>query len=88
MAGAPAVTELLAPAPAPAEVRAARLAAGLSQPQMAGVLGLHSHRTVQAWESGQNPVAPGLWALFLLATGQHPTHLLRSRSTRLNRTRK
>jgi DNA-binding transcriptional regulator YiaG len=39
---------------------------------MAQLLGLASHRTVQAWESGQNTPTPGLWALFLLAAGRHP----------------
>lgn len=70
---------LLTAPPTPAEVRAARLAAGLSQPQMAELLGLHSHRTVQAWEAGQNPVTPGLWALFLLAVNKHTNYALKKR---------
>lgn len=70
---------LLTPLPTPAEVKAARLAAGLSQPQIAELIGLHSHRTIQAWESGQNPVTPGLWALFLLAVEQHPTYAVKTR---------
>lgn len=67
-----APTHLLLPSPAPADVAAARAAAGISQPAMAELLGLSSHRTVQAWEAGQNPVNAAQWALFLLATGQHP----------------
>lgn len=65
------IFNLIPPAPTPEEVRGARLAAGLSQPQMAELLACASHRTVQAWESGQNPPDLARWALFLLATGQH-----------------
>ncbi len=74
------MTDLLTPPPTPAEVHAARLVAGLSQPAMAELIGLASYRTVQAWESGQNPVTPGSWVLFLLATGQHPGYKLKSRA--------
>jgi len=76
------IASLLPPKPTPAEVRAARLASGLSQPKMAELLGLASHRTIQAWEAGQNPVTAGLWALFLLTVGQHPSHAVRKFAVR------
>lgn len=75
------MTDLLPHTPTPADVRAARLAADLTQPGMAELLGLASHRTIQSWECGRSTPMLGLWALFLLATGQHD-HLRLKRAKR------
>ncbi len=49
--------------PSPAEIRAGREAAGLSQTAAAELI--HSKlRTWQDWESGKASMHPGLWALF------------------------
>lgn len=49
--------------PSPAEVRAAREAAGLTQTEAAAVI--HSTlRTWQDWEAGKARMHPGLWELF------------------------
>lgn len=61
--------------PSPEQVRAARETAGLTQTQ-AGQAVFGTLRTWQDWESGQRRMHPGLWTLFLLRTGQHPTATL------------
>ena len=64
--------------PKPAAIRAARLAAGLTQTQ-AGAL---CHRSLRAWqdaEAGLRALDPAAWELFLLRTGQHPTKTLKAR---------
>ena len=53
--------------PAPAEVRAAREAAGLSQTAAAALI----HCTLrgwQEWEAGNRRMHPGLWELFRIKT--------------------
>jgi len=51
--------------PDPAEIRAAREAAGLSQTAAADLA--HSKlRTWQQWEAGDRRMHPGLWELFRL----------------------
>lgn len=67
--------------PSPADVRAARERAGLTQEQAARVVspgGDNVYRVWQNWEAGEGtnnhrviPLAS--WELFLLMTGQHPT---------------
>ena len=60
---------------APANIRAAREAAGLTQTQ-AGAL---CHRSLRAWqdaEAGTRNLDRAAWELFLLRTGQHPTERL------------
>lgn len=49
--------------PAPAEIRAARQAVGLTQRQ-AGALIYVSDETWRSWESGRNPLMPALWELW------------------------
>jgi len=52
-----------AAAPSPDEIRARRLAAGLTQRQAAELV----HATLRAWESweqGERPMHPGLFELF------------------------
>ena len=61
--------------PRPEQVRAAREAAGHSQTEAAALI--YSTRDGWAkWEGGERRMHPGLWALYLLRTGQHPTGLL------------
>lgn len=52
------------PTPTPAEIRAAREAAGLTQ-QEAGELIHGSRRAWQDYESGARKMHPGLWELFM-----------------------
>ena len=71
------VIDLLAglPDPAPDVVAAARAAAGLSQSQAAALAGLGAGARWAEYErSGVSARRIDLarWALFLLATGQHP----------------
>lgn len=51
--------------PAPAEIKSAREASGLSQSQ-AGDLIYSGLRSWQHWESGDRRMHPALWELFLL----------------------
>ena len=61
--------------PLPGEIRAMRLAHGLTQPQAAALAGV----AVQTWKGYETPVmlrnhrrpTPATWGLFLLAVGQH-----------------
>lgn len=51
--------------PSPADIRAARAAAGLTQTEAARVI--HSTlRAWQEWEAGNRQMHPGLWELFRL----------------------
>lgn len=55
--------------PEPAEIRAAREIAGLTQSQAADLV----YTTLsgwQRWEQGERRMHPGLWELFLLKTEQ------------------
>ena len=52
-------------APDPAEVKAAREAAGLSQTAAAALV-YSGLRTWQQWEAGVRRMHPGLWELFRL----------------------
>lgn len=55
--------------PSPAEIRAARKAAGLTQARAAQLI--HCSRSSWAeWESGVSKMHPAFWELFLLKTGQ------------------
>lgn len=56
--------------PTPDEIRAARLAAGLTQREAAALV----HATVSAWEEweqGRRRMHPGLFELFLIKTGMN-----------------
>lgn len=74
-------------APSGEQLKAARLAAGLSQVEAAQLLGYAlqtgsrggaQSRTWQAFESaaGDRAMPGSVFALFLLLTGQHPSHEL------------
>lgn len=68
------VVDLLAGAPEPTAERilAARLAAGVSQAEAARLVGLGKATRWSEHERGVTRIDPARWALFLLATGQHP----------------
>lgn len=55
--------------PTPYQIRAVRLAAGLSQPE-AGELILASKRSWENWEQGRVKMHPGLFDYFLIKTKQ------------------
>lgn len=64
--------------PAPADIRAAREAAGHTQTAAAHTI----HGTLRAWqdwESGARRMPPAAWELYRLATGQHPEMVLAMR---------
>lgn len=77
--------------PSPAEVLAARLAAGLTQGQAARLVSAakgQPYRTWQGYEtdeskSGYRAIPPAAWALFLLVTGQHPNLSLQPKGVAL-----
>ena len=75
------------PAPTAGELKAARIAAGLSQVQAAELMGYPvqqgsrgglQSRTWQALESetDERTMQGPVFAMFLLLTGHHPTHAL------------
>lgn len=79
------------PSPSGEALKQARMAAGLSQVEAAALMGYPVQagsrgglqlRTWQALESGSDPRnMPGpIFALFLLLTGQHATHVLTRKS--------
>lgn len=53
------------PNPSPADIRAARKAAGMTQP-VAGALLHSSSRAWQQWEAGDRRMHPALWELFTM----------------------
>lgn len=55
--------------PTPAEIRAVRELAGLTQTQAAELI-YSKLRTWQGWESGEAAMHAGLWELFCIKTGQ------------------
>lgn len=57
--------------PTPAEIRAAREAAGHTQTQAAQTV-RGAMRAWQDWEAGLRRMHPGLWELYLLKTGKTP----------------
>lgn len=71
---------LLLPTPNAAQVRAAREAAGHTQEQAAAAMGLGSKFRVSEYERGAADLDPVRWTLYLLSTGQHPTHLVTERA--------
>ena len=68
------------PAPTPSEIRAAREAAGLTQPAAAKLAGLAGWRQWSAWESGERRPAAQAWELWLLRVDRHPVYRLERRS--------
>jgi hypothetical protein len=85
-----AIVRVPMPSPHGDELKAARLAAGLNQAQAAELMGLAvqvgsrgglQSRTWQALESptDERHMQGPAFAMFLLLTGQHPTHTLAPR---------
>ena len=83
------------PAPSASELKAARVAAGLSQVQAAELMGYPvqqgsrgglQSRTWQALESesDERTMQGPVFAMFLLLTGQHPTHALENKANKTN----
>ena len=68
------------PAPTPDEIRAAREAAGLTQPAAAKLAGLAGWRQWSAWESGERRPAAQAWELWLLRVDKHPAYRLTRRT--------
>jgi hypothetical protein len=72
------------PQPAPSQIRLAREKVGLSQTaalQLVSDAGVKGYRTWQRYEApvgspDHRTIPIGIWELFLLRTGQHPTHKL------------
>jgi hypothetical protein len=69
-------SDLLAALPArtPESIAAARHRAGLSQRQAAQLVGSATYQRWHEWETGVHDIGAVRWAVFLLATGQHPSH--------------
>lgn len=65
----------------PADIKSARIAAGMTQTEAGACVG-GSLRTWQDWESGKRAMPVAAWELFLLHTDQHPTHRLVEKSAR------
>lgn len=59
-------------APTAAQIVAARLAADVTQAEAARLVGLGRATRWSEFERGVAPIDPARWALFLVATGQHP----------------
>ena len=55
--------------PAPAEIKAARIGAALTQTEAAKLV-YSALRTWQQWERGDNKMHPGLWELFVIKSSQ------------------
>ncbi len=70
------MTDLLLPQPTGPEVKAARLAAGLTQAEAAEIMGLH-WQAVSYAENGHRPLPLAAWVVFLLVTGQHSGYSLK-----------
>lgn len=64
--------DLMLPTPTPDEIKASRAATGLSGEDAAALIGLSSRRDWWRYESGHTVMDPRSWALWLLATDQHP----------------
>jgi predicted transcriptional regulator len=56
--------------PTPAEIRAARDAAGLTQAAAAELVHLKAQQRWAEYESGENNIGLSTWELFLIKTGQ------------------
>lgn len=65
--------------PSPEQISAARQAAGLSQAQAAELVGLGDKTRWSEYERGGRVPDAARWALFLLATGQHPQLVVSAR---------
>lgn len=60
--------------PTPAQVRAARDAAGLSQAEAAALVHFKAAQRWSEIERGVSPMEPVRWELFRIKTGAHPDY--------------
>lgn len=67
------------PSPTPEQIAAARQSAGLSQAQAAELVGLGDKARWAEYERAARAPDAARWALFLLATSQHPKFRLAKR---------
>lgn len=65
--------------PSADQVRVARLAAGLTLQQAAGLAGVGAHQRWAEYENGRRAIDAARWELFLLKAGLHPQLELRAR---------
>ena len=75
---------LVLPEPTPAEVRAARDRAGISQAQAASLAGLQDKARWSEYERGARQIDGARWALWLLSVGLHPAARLAPPTKRQN----
>lgn len=78
------VSELVTPSGVPdkAEIRRARVLAGLTQSESATLVGLSHGSRWTEYEAGSRPIDPARWELFLCKVGQHPKFELSPRTER------
>lgn len=76
------VSELVTPAGVPdkAEIRRARVLAGLTQSESAALVGLSHGSRWTEYEAGSHPIDPARWELYLYKVGQHPKFELNARA--------
>lgn len=65
--------------PSPQQLLAARHAAGLTQEQAAQLVHRAGRNRWNEWEAGSRHMKADTWELFLLKSGQHPTHQLKEK---------
>ena len=59
--------------PTPEQIKSLRLHTGMTQSQVATMLGLSNRQLIGDYENGNKSPNPQTWTLWLLLTGQHPT---------------
>lgn len=64
--------ELIEP-PAPEEIKDLRIASGLTQDELAALVGLSGGIAISKYEQGNRRPSVQIWTLMLLFIGQHPT---------------
>lgn len=77
MARSELVSGLLAAPPTADDIKAARIAANLTQAEAAALVGLH-WQAISYAENGHRPLPLAAWAVLLLATGQHSGYCLKA----------
>lgn len=65
----------------PDDIKLARIAAGLTQPQAAELVAVHPMNWSK-YERGVQHMAPSMYELFLIKTGQHPEFIRIERHAR------
>lgn len=61
------------PPPTATEIKALRLHTGMTQAQVASMLGLSNRQLIGDYENGNKSPNPQTWTLWLLLTSQHPS---------------